>query len=63
MHCGKCMMDCFCDGEIKNGSIEGVDVRLLEDSDKEMQLNISMKACTAVHTWPGTTALENSLFS
>lgn len=42
---------------------DAVDVRLLWDSDEVMQLNISVEACTAVHTWPGTTALENSLFS
>lgn len=38
-------------------------MRELWDSDEAMQLNISMKMCTMIHTWPGTTALENSLFS
>ncbi len=40
-----------------------MDVRRLRESDEVMQLNTSVKACTAGHTWPGTTALENSLFS
>lgn len=31
--------------------------------DEVMRLNISVRTCSLVHTWPGTTALENSLFS
>lgn len=33
------------------------------DSAAAMTLDRSVKACAGVRTWPGTTALENNLFS
>lgn len=51
----ECMTKC------KEGA--GETVSLLWNRDEVTRLNISVRTCTLVHTWPGTTALENSLFS